>query len=79
MSEEHLYLDACQPEQIARRVATIGVAKAEAGILILLVLADAAQNPIVASAGNIVGGTLLVAGVYWPTHLRNDNAAGGAG
>ncbi len=30
MSEANLYLDAYQPEQIARRVASMGVAKAEA-------------------------------------------------
>ncbi|UCH49529.1 MAG: formate/nitrite transporter family protein [Betaproteobacteria bacterium] len=39
MSDENLYLDAYQPQQIARRVASMGVAKAEANTLTLLVLA----------------------------------------
>ncbi|MCC7134176.1 MAG: formate/nitrite transporter family protein, partial [Gemmatimonadales bacterium] len=32
--------------------------------------AAAARNLVAASAGNIVGGTLLVAGVYWLAYLR---------
>lgn len=39
MSEANLYLDAYQPEQIARRVASMGVAKAEAKALTAIVLA----------------------------------------
>ncbi len=39
MSEANLYLDAYQPEQIARRVASMGVAKAEAKALTMIVLA----------------------------------------
>jgi formate/nitrite transporter FocA (FNT family) len=30
-------------------------------------------NLVVVSAGNIVGGTLLVAGVYWLAYLRGTN------
>jgi len=33
-------------------------------------LAGAAMNLLVVTAGNIVGGTLLVAGVYWVAYLR---------
>ncbi len=36
--------------------------------------AGAARNLIVVSAGNIVGGTLLVAGVYWLAYLRGENS-----
>jgi formate/nitrite transporter len=32
----------------------------------------AAQNLVAVSAGNILGGTLLVAGVYWLAYLRDD-------
>ena len=39
MSQQNLYLDAYQPEQIARRVASMGVAKAEAKALTMIVLA----------------------------------------
>jgi len=31
-----------------------------------------ARNLVVVSAGNIVGGTLLVASVYWIAYLRGD-------
>lgn len=33
-------------------------------------LADAARNLAAVTAGNLVGGTLLVAGVYWAAYLR---------
>ena len=33
-------------------------------------LAGAARNLAVVTAGNVVGGTLLVAGVYWVAYLR---------
>jgi formate transporter len=33
-------------------------------------LAGAAANLIAVTAGNIVGGTLLVAGLYWVAYLR---------
>lgn len=33
----------------------------------------AAQNLVAVTAGNILGGTLLVAGVYWLAYLRNDD------
>ncbi len=32
----------------------------------------AARNLVAATAGNLVGGTLLVAGVYWVAYLRGD-------
>lgn len=35
-------------------------------------LTGAVQNILVVSAGNIVGGTLLVAGVYWIAYLRQE-------
>jgi formate/nitrite transporter len=35
-------------------------------------IAGAATNLIVVSAGNLAGGTLLVAGVYWLAYLRNE-------
>ncbi|MBK7949330.1 MAG: formate/nitrite transporter family protein [Deltaproteobacteria bacterium] len=34
--------------------------------------ADVARNLVAVTAGNIVGGTLLVAGVYWLAYLRGD-------
>jgi formate transporter len=34
-----------------------------------------ARNLVAATAGNIVGGTLLVAGVYWFAYLRGDREA----
>lgn len=36
-----------------------------------------ARNLAAVSAGNIVGGTLLVAGVYWVAYLRGDHGRGG--
>lgn len=36
-----------------------------------------ARNLAAVSAGNIVGGTLLVAGVYWVAYLRGENKRGG--
>ena len=33
---------------------------------------DAARNLVAVTAGNVVGGTLLVAGVYWTAYLRNE-------
>jgi formate/nitrite transporter len=38
-------------------------------------LAAAAQNLVVVTAGNIVGGSLLVAGVYWAIYLRAERDA----
>jgi formate/nitrite transporter len=35
-------------------------------------MAGVASNLVATSAGNIVGGTLLVAGVYWIAYLRSD-------
>lgn len=35
-------------------------------------VAGVARNLVAVSAGNIVGGTLLVAGVYWVAYLRGD-------
>jgi formate transporter len=35
-----------------------------------IALADAARNLVAATAGNLVGGTLMVAGVYWLAYLR---------
>ncbi|MNF36173.1 putative formate transporter 1 [compost metagenome] len=40
-----------------------------------LSLAAAARNLAVVTAGNIVGGTLLVAGVYWLAYLRRPPAS----
>ena len=68
-------------------VERIGVAKAGADVLTLLVLAvlagaaDAQDtvsiagsvwNLVAVTAGNVVGGTLLVAGVYWVAYLRRE-------
>jgi formate transporter len=36
---------------------------------------DIAKNLLAVSAGNIVGGTLLVAGVYWTAYLRKGRGA----
>jgi formate/nitrite transporter len=36
-----------------------------------------ARNLAAVSAGNIVGGTLLVAGVYWVAYLRGESQRGG--
>ncbi len=35
-------------------------------------VAGAVQNILAVTAGNVVGGTLLVAGVYWVAYLRED-------
>jgi formate/nitrite transporter FocA (FNT family) len=35
-------------------------------------VAGAVRNIIAVTAGNIVGGTLLVAGVYWVAYLRDE-------
>jgi formate transporter len=39
--------------------------------------AGAARNLIAVSAGNVAGGTLLVAAVYWLAYLRGDRRDGG--
>ena len=39
-------------------------------------LGRAARNLAAVSAGNIVGGTLLVAGVYWIAYLRSERSGG---
>jgi len=36
-------------------------------------IADVARNLIAVTAGNIVGGSLLVAGVYWVAYLRGEH------
>jgi formate transporter len=41
-----------------------------------LQLAGALHNLVVVTAGNIAGGTLLVAGIYWLAYLRPQPAAG---
>jgi formate/nitrite transporter len=46
-----------------------GILLAEQGAISI---ASAARNLIMVSAGNIVGGTLLVAGVYWLAYLRGE-------
>ncbi|MGE5760913.1 MAG: hypothetical protein ACM37V_11220, partial [Gemmatimonadota bacterium] len=38
-------------------------------------IAGVARNLIAVTAGNIVGGTLLVAGVYWVAYLRGGRAS----
>lgn len=42
-------------------------------------LAGAAGNLIAVTGGNIVGGTLLVAGVYWVAYLRGSRRSGPVG
>lgn len=37
-----------------------------------LSVVEAAKNIVVVTAGNVVGGTLLVAGVYWVAYLRGE-------
>ena len=37
-------------------------------------IAGAARNLVAVTGGNIVGGTLLVAGVYWVAYLRGARA-----
>ncbi|HMM55878.1 MAG TPA: formate/nitrite transporter family protein [Candidatus Desulfobacillus sp.] len=39
-------------------------------------LAGAARNLVAVTLGNLVGGTLLVAGVYWLAYLRGERVAG---
>jgi formate/nitrite transporter FocA (FNT family) len=36
-------------------------------------LSDVASNLLAVTLGNIVGGTLLVAGVYWLAYLRGES------
>jgi len=38
-------------------------------------IAGAGQNLLAVTAGNMVGGTLMVAGVYWVAYLRSDRSA----
>jgi formate/nitrite transporter len=40
----------------------------------LVTIAGSVRNLVAVTAGNIVGGTLLVAGVYWLAYLRNPRA-----
>lgn len=40
-------------------------------------IAGIARNLLAVSAGNLVGGTLLVAGVYWVAYLRDESVRGG--
>lgn len=42
-----------------------------------LTVSAALHNLAVVTAGNMVGGTLLVAGIYWLAYLRGDTKAGG--
>ncbi|HEY6108746.1 MAG TPA: formate/nitrite transporter family protein, partial [Gemmatimonadales bacterium] len=39
-------------------------------------IAGAARNLVAVTGGNIVGGTLLVAGVYWVAYLRGGHRSG---
>lgn len=39
-------------------------------------LAGLARNLVMVTAGNIIGGTLLVAGVYWVAYLRSERLRG---
>ncbi len=39
----------------------------------------AARNLVAATAGNLIGGTLLVAGVYWVAYLRGEKKGGRTG
>ena len=43
----------------------------------LISISGMIQNIIVVSAGNIIGGTLLVAGVYWVAYLRGEHKSKG--
>jgi formate transporter len=43
----------------------------------LVSLGGAATNLVTVTAGNIVGGTMLVAGVYWVAYLRGDRRRDG--
>ena len=38
----------------------------------VVTMTGAAGNIVAATAGNIIGGTLLVAGVYWIAYLRGE-------
>lgn len=40
-------------------------------------VAGAGRNIAAVTAGNVVGGTLLVAGVYWVAYLRGERSSGG--
>jgi formate transporter len=42
-------------------------------------LAGVVRNLLAVGAGNVVGGTLLVAAVYWVAYLRRDGGLGAAG
>jgi formate/nitrite transporter FocA (FNT family) len=64
MTEERDLHDAYPPSEIAQNVEHLGVAKAHTDTLTLLVLA--------VNASNMIGGKLLVAGVYWFAYLRGD-------
>ncbi|MDQ7843178.1 MAG: formate/nitrite transporter family protein [Armatimonadota bacterium] len=50
-----------------------GLAQDTSGAVSLI---GAARNLIAVTAGNIVGGTVLVAGVYWLAYLRGDRPEG---
>jgi formate/nitrite transporter FocA (FNT family) len=39
-------------------------------------IAGAARNLVASTAGNLAGGTLLVAAVYWAAYLRTEKRAG---
>jgi formate/nitrite transporter len=43
-----------------------------------LPISGVVRNFVAVTAGNLVGGTLLVAGVYWIAYLRGDHRSGGA-
>ena len=49
----------------------LGLALDQSG---LVTIAGAVQNLVVVTLGNIAGGTLLVAGVYWLAYLRGGRA-----
>jgi hypothetical protein len=56
-------IDAYAPAEVAARARAIGVHD-QAAVL------GTITNIVVVTGGNIVGGTLLVAGVYWTIYLR---------
>lgn len=65
--------DAYAPREIAQRVQSAGVAKGRSDALSLTVLAVLAGAFIALGAlFYIVGGSLLVAGVYWLAYLRTE-------
>ncbi len=74
-------VDAYAPAEVVRRVETAGLAKVDMAILLTLalsVLAGAdgvtiggfAGNLVPVTLGNIVGGSVFVALVYWIINLR---------